>query len=93
MIGAEEAHQWGLANQVTEPDELLDTALKMASKIARNSPSAIREALGAVLSGYTDGVDGLQAEVDAFGRCFGTDDFREGTTAFMEKRNPTFTGA
>ena len=93
MIGAEEAHQWGLANHVTAPEALMETALKLAGKIARNSPSAIAEAIGAVLSGYQDGVDGLQAEVDAFGRCFSTADFKEGTTAFMEKRKPAFTGS
>lgn len=93
MMGAEDALQWGLVNQVTAADALMGAALKLAGKIARNSPNAMREAIGAVLSGYTDGVDGYQAEVDAFGRCFGTPEFTEGTTAFLEKRKPDFKGA
>lgn len=93
MIDAEEGQRWGLINHVAELESLMETALKLAGKIARNSPTAIAEAIGAVLSGYQDGIDGLQAEVDAFGRCFGTADFEEGTKAFMEKRKPAFTGA
>lgn len=93
MMGAQAAEQWGLVNQVTAPEELMAAALKLAGKIARNSPSAIREGIGAVLSGYRDGTDGFQAEVEAFGRCFGTADFTEGTTAFLEKRKPDFKGA
>lgn len=93
MISAEDALQWGLVNHVTTLEELIPAVEKIAGKIARNSPSAMREAIGAVLSGYESGVNGLDAEIDAFGRCFGTDDFKEGTTAFMEKRKPAFTGA
>lgn len=93
MIKADEALQWGLVNHVVAPEELLDTARKIASKIALQSPTAIGFALDAVRAGFEPGGDGLQAEIEAFGACFGTDDFKEGTTAFLEKRKPTFTGS
>lgn len=92
MIKADEALQWGLVNHVVAPEELLDTARKIAGKIALQSPTAIGFALDAVRAGFEPGGDGLQAEIEAFGACFGTDDFKEGTTAFLEKRKPTFTG-
>ncbi len=92
MIGAEEAKQWGLVNHVTSTDELLDTARKMAGKIARNSPVAIGSAIRSVNAGYAHGVDGLATEIEEFGKCFGTEDFKEGTEAFVEKRKPSFPG-
>ncbi|MDP4954193.1 MAG: enoyl-CoA hydratase-related protein, partial [Flavobacteriales bacterium] len=58
----------------------------------RNSPIAINAAMKAVLANYTDGVDGYEAEIAAFGECFGTEDFKEGTSAFMEKRKAQFPG-
>lgn len=93
MIKADEALQWGLVNQVHPSEQLLDAAQSLAEKIAFNSPTAIAEALTAVRAGFEPGADGLQAEVEAFGRCFGTPDFKEGTSAFLEKRKPSFTGA
>lgn len=92
MIKADDALQWGLVNHVVAPEDLLATAHKIAEKIALQSPTAIGFALDAVRSGFEPGGDGLQAEIDAFGACFGTDDFKEGTTAFLEKRKPNFTG-
>lgn len=92
MIKADEALNWGLVNHVVSPEVLMDKAMEIAAAITKNSPNAIGEAIGAVLSGYAPGVDGLEAEVEAFGRCFGTADFREGTSAFMEKRQAEFTG-
>lgn len=92
MIGAEEAHQWGLVNHVTTPEELMPKALKIAGKIAKNSPTAIASAIRSVNAGYEDGVNGYAKEIEEFGICFGTGDFKEGTTAFMEKRKPDFKG-
>lgn len=93
MIKAEEALQWGLVNQVVAPEALMETAMKLALKIAQQSPTAIGFALEAVRAGFKPGSNGLQAEIEAFGECFGTADFKEGTTAFLEKRKPTFTGS
>ena len=93
MIKADEALQWGLVNHVVPTEVLIETALKLASKIAAQSPTAIGFALDAVRAGFEPGGDGLKAEIAAFGKCFGTADFKEGTTAFIEKRKPNFTGA
>ncbi|EAS20789.1 enoylase-CoA hydratase/isomerase family [Flavobacteria bacterium BBFL7] len=90
MIDAATAHSYGLVNHVVTQDELISTCEKIAGKIMRNSPVAIGAAIDAVNAGYIDGVDGYQAEIDCFGASFGTDDFKEGTTAFLEKRKAEF---
>ena len=92
MIDANEAHRIGLVNQVTTQEELLETAKKMAHKISRNSSVAISKAIQAINDGYRDGVDGFESEIKHFGDCFETADFKEGTTAFLEKRKPNFPG-
>ena len=92
MIDANQALNYGLVNHVVEQDELLPLAEKIASKIMRNSSVAIAEAIAAVNANYKDGVDGYEAEIEAFGNCFGTEDFKEGTTAFLEKRKANFPG-
>jgi len=92
MVGADEALQWGLVNHVTEPEELMALCYKIAGKIMKNSPMAIASSIRAVNAGYTDGVNGLKTEIEEFGQCFGTADFVEGTTAFLEKRKADFKG-
>ena len=92
MIPAAEAERINLVNHVVSQEELMEKCQGIAGKILRNSPRAISSAIRAVNAGFEHGVDGLQAEIDEFGSCFGTADFVEGTTAFMEKRKPTFTG-
>ncbi|MBC8755205.1 enoyl-CoA hydratase/isomerase family protein [Kordia sp. YSTF-M3] len=92
MIGAEEAQQCGLVNHVTTPEELLPLAHKLASKIMRNSLVAIRGAIKAINANFEDGVNGYETEIEEFGNCFGTEDFKEGTTAFLEKRKADFPG-
>ncbi len=90
MIAAEEAKDCGLVNHVTTLEELLPLAEKIANKIIRNSPLAISAAINAVNANFKDGVNGYDVEVKEFGNCFGTDDFAEGTTAFLEKRKANF---
>ncbi|MFT5926232.1 MAG: enoyl-CoA hydratase, partial [Rubritalea sp.] len=90
MIDAATAHSYGLVNHVVPLEELILTCEKLASKIIRNSPMAISAAIDAINAGYIDGTDGYQAEIDNFGSCFGTDQFVEGTTAFLEKRKASF---
>ena len=92
MISAEDAKQCGLVNHVTTQEELVPLAEKIASKILRNSPVAISAAIVAINANFEDGVNGFDIEIEAFGDCFGTEDFKEGTTAFLEKRKPSFSG-
>ncbi|MBK7619883.1 MAG: enoyl-CoA hydratase/isomerase family protein [Flavobacteriales bacterium] len=93
MIPATEALQWGLVNHVVPAEQLLSTTLELAGKIARNSPTALGAAIRAVNAGYEPGTNGMQREIEEFGKCFGTADFKEGTMAFMEKRKADFTGS
>lgn len=90
MIGADEAKLYGLVNYVTPQAELLAKCQELATKMLKNSPMAIGSAIRAVNAGYKDGVNGFQVEIEEFGKCFGTADFKEGTTAFLEKRKANF---
>lgn len=90
MMDAETALKWGLVNDVVEQADLMATCEKIASKILNNSPNAISAAIRCVNANYQDGVNGFDVEIDEFGKCFGTDEFKEGTQAFLEKRKPNF---
>jgi enoyl-CoA hydratase len=90
MISADEALKWGLVNDVCSLEDLHEKADKLANKILNNSATAISSAIRAINANFKDGVDGYQSEINEFGNCFGTKDFVEGTTAFLEKRKANF---
>lgn len=90
MITAEEAKTYGLVNHVVDQENLILMCEKLATKIVRNSSQAISKAIEAVNANYTSGVNGYEVEIENFGVSFGTEDFEEGTTAFLEKRKPNF---
>lgn len=92
MIDADTALNYGLVNHVVALEELIPLAQKIAGKIMRNSSVAIGKAIHAINANYTDGVNGFDIEIKEFGACFGTADFKEGTTAFLEKRKADFPG-
>ncbi len=91
MIGADEAFRIGLVNKVYPQTDLLNKTLEMAEKIAAKGQQAIRFALKAVKA--TDNIsltEGLSYEASLFALVCGTEDFKEGTAAFLEKRKPDF---
>ncbi len=92
MIKAEEAREYQLVNHVIPQEELMGKCREIAGAIMKNSPTAISIAIRSVNANYTAGVDGFKEEVKGFGECFGTGDFKEGTSAFLEKRKPSFSG-
>ncbi|MGC6431858.1 MAG: enoyl-CoA hydratase/isomerase family protein [Jejuia sp.] len=92
MIDANKSLNYGLVNHVTSQEDLLPLCEKIAHKITQNSAVAIKAAITAVNANFKDGINGYQTEITAFGNCFGTEDFEEGTTAFLEKRKAEFPG-
>ncbi len=91
MIDAEEAFRIGLANRVVQHDELMAKAWELAQKISSKGQLAVRLAVDAVVS--TNDLserEGLLREADLFAICCGTEDFKEGTSAFLEKRKAEF---
>src|SRR5215216_7818674 len=89
-LDAYEAHRVGLANQVVPDHELFDTALAWARKLAGQAPIAIEEIK--TRSHRPDLDDGLATEAEGFARAFGSEDAREGISAFLGKRRPSFKG-
>ena len=90
MIDANNALSLGLVNHVVSQEQLMETSKRIAMKILKNSPMAIRSSIIAINANYKDGVNGYEVEMREFSNCFQTRDFVEGTTAFLEKRKPNF---
>jgi enoyl-CoA hydratase len=92
-VGAEDAHRAGLVGRVTSPEQLMAEAASLAQEIAGLAPLAIRACLQAVTCGMELPLEeGLALEAELFSRLFSTEDMREGTRAFLEKRAPVFKG-
>jgi len=93
MVDAEEGYRIGLVNKVVPAEELMDACRGLAAKMLRNGPLAIRYSLDAVLRGGAVGlVEGLAIEEMLFGVVNATEDVKEGTGAFLEKRRAEFEG-
>jgi enoyl-CoA hydratase len=93
MIPADEALRIGLVNRVTEPADLMVTAEAIAKKVIANAPLAVKYAMEAVEHGMEmPQEEGLFLEATLFGLCSATEDMREGTRAFLEKRPAQFKG-
>ena len=90
FIDGKQAYVFGLVNNVVSEQMLLMEALKLAIKISKNSPIAVRSAIKAMNAGFDKDQNGFEVEVNEFGKCFGTNDFKEGVDAFLNKRKPEF---
>ena len=91
MIDAEEALRIGLVNHVVPQQELLEKVYTLAKSILKNGPAAVGAALECIHKGFDEHLEnGLDIELNTFAELFETDEQREGTTAFVEKRKPNF---
>jgi enoyl-CoA hydratase len=92
MIDAQEAYRLGLVNYVVPADQLLAKCHEILNKILVQAPVAVAEIIHTVNAHYDKQKDGFREEVERFGACFTTEDFIEGTTAFLNKRKADFKG-
>jgi enoyl-CoA hydratase len=90
MIDAQEAYRLHLVNYVVPQEQLLDKCREILNKIMAQAPIAVSEIINTVNAFYDKDQDGFQLEINQFGRCFSTEDFKEGSTSFLEKRKAEF---
>lgn len=92
MIDAASALQFGLVNHVVPGDELLDKATAVLSHINTKAPLAVAACIRAANAAFDETENGYEIEISLFGQCFATEDMKEGTSAFLEKRKANFKG-
>ena len=92
MIGAEEAHGLGLLNHVVDPSLLLEKCKDILKKTSSKGPVAIQKIIECSNAYFDKNENGFGTEIDSFGALFLTEDVKEGTNAFLEKRKANFTG-
>lgn len=92
IIDAATALQYGLVNYVVAPEELLNKTKSILAIANSKAPLAIAKGIEAANAVFDETQNGYDKEIQAFGDCFGTEDMKEGATAFLEKRKAVFTG-
>lgn len=91
MIDAQDAQNWGLVNHVVADYEvLLSKAIAVLERTYSRSSTAIAAAIATVNLGLEDSNKGFEEEISQFGKCFGSEDMKEGVAAFLDKRKPNF---
>jgi len=91
-ISAEKALEWGLISGITQRDKLLELGMEKMARIKAKSPLAIAAAMKAIKAFGQKQENGYSVEIEEFSKLFGSQDFKEGTQAFLEKRKPQFKG-
>jgi enoyl-CoA hydratase len=92
MLDAETALQYGLVNYVVPQEKLLPKAKTILDVINSKAPIAVAKCIESANAVFDETKNGYEVEVNSFGDCFGTEDMKEGTSAFLEKRKAVFTG-
>ncbi len=90
IIDAKTALKYGITNLVVNNENLILESKKLAKQICNNSPNSIGNAIESINACFNFNLDGFEYEIEKFSDCFNSSDFREGASAFMEKRKPTF---
>ncbi|CAI8312973.1 MAG: Short-chain-enoyl-CoA hydratase [Flavobacteriaceae bacterium] len=90
MINADRGEKVGLINHITSKEDLMDFTNDLAKKISTNSSTAIKASIKCINSNFKDGENGYLTEINEFSDCFQSEDFIEGTNAFIEKRKAKF---
>ncbi len=90
LIDATQAHQIGLVNHVTEPEQLMAETEKLLLTILSKSPHAVAQSIAAINAGYDHSLHGYDEEIRLFASCAGSAEMKEGVTAFLEKRKANF---
>ena len=91
VINAQEAYELGIVDKLVAPEELMDKVMELMKSFTKNAPIAVANRKKAIDEGYQLDIDGgVKTESKWFGKCFGTEDQKEGMAAFFEKRPAEF---